>query len=163
MNSIINKNIDMDSVFFLSDLIGNQVRLNNKKIGKLDDLIIVEQEKLPEVTYIIVSRSFGHKTLMIPVNQVSSFARDVIVVDIESIESYEGEPEENQVLLKDHILDKKVIDLDDNDIDIVYDVKLLLLGRRMYVTDVDFSRYGMIKRDRAELCCRIHLSSGGSF
>ena len=146
MNSFIKKNFDADFVFFLSDLIGNQVRLNNKKIGKLDDLIIVEQEKLPEVTYIIVNRPFGHKSLMIPVNRVSSFSRDVVIVDIESIKGYEGEPEENQVLLKDHILDKKVIDLDDNDIDIVYDVKLLLRGRRMYVTDVDFSRYGMIKR-----------------
>ena len=146
MNSFIKKNFDADFVFFLSDLIGNQVRLNNKKIGKLDDLIIVEQEKLPEVTYIIVNRPFGHKSLMIPVNRVSSFSRDVVIVDIESIKGYEGEPEENQVLLKDHILDKKVIDLDDNDIDIVYDVKLLLRGHRMYVTDVDFSRYGMIKR-----------------
>lgn len=146
MNSIIKKNSGTDTVFFLSDLIGNPVRWNNKKIGKLDDLIIVEHEKLPEVTHATVSRPFGHKSLMIPVNRVSSFGRDVIVVDIDSIEGYEGEPEENQVLLKDHILDKKVIDLDDNDIDIVYDVKLLLRGRRMYVTDVDFSRYGLIKR-----------------
>ncbi len=146
MNSIIKKSSDTDTVFYLSDLIGNPVRLNNKKIGKLDDLIIIEHEKLPEVIYITVSRSFGHKSLMIPISRVSRFGRDTIIVDIESIESYEGEPEENQVLLKDHILDKKVIDLDDNDIDIVYDVKLLLRGRRMYVTDVDFSRYGLIKR-----------------
>ena len=61
-------------------------------------------------------------------------------------ENFEREPEETQILLKDHILDKKVIDMDDNEIDVVYDVKLVLRNGKLYVTDVDFSKYGLLKR-----------------
>ncbi len=145
MNTFVKDSTDQE-IFFLSDLIGKPIRFNGKKVGKLDDLLIIEHSRLPEVTHIIVSRPFGHKSLMIPFNRVSNFSRDAVVVNIESLENHEKEPEENQLLLRDHVLDKKVIDLDDNDIDIVYDVKLLLRGHRMFVTDVDFSRYGLFKR-----------------
>ena len=50
------------------------------------------------------------------------------------------------MLLNDHVLDKKVLDMDDNEIDVVYDVKLVLRNRILYVTDVDFSRYALLKR-----------------
>ena len=146
MNTIVKTNTDQDAMFFLSDLIAAPVRFNGKKIGKLDDLLIIEQSRLPEVTHIIVSRPFGHKSLMVPFNRVSDFSPSSVIVDIESMESYEKEPEENQLLLKDHVLDKRVIDLDDNEIDVVYDVKLLQRRGRMFVTDVDFSRYGLLKR-----------------
>ena len=69
-----------------------------------------------------------------------------IIVDLDSVEKYEGEPAESQVLLNDHILDKKVLDMDDNEIYVVYDVKLALRNKILYVTDVDFSRYALLKR-----------------
>ena len=135
-----------EHVFFLSDLIGAKVFVQGKKIGKLYDLVIREQEKIPEVTHAIVSRPFGHKSLLVPFERVSELSHVKVILDIPDVAPFEGEPEENQVLLKDHILDKKVIDLDGNEIDIVYDVKLVLRNRRLYATDVDFSRYGLLKR-----------------
>lgn len=144
MNTVIDKSTE--AIYFLSDLIGAKVIVQGKKVGKLADLLIVEQDKLPEVTHVIVNRPFGHKSLLVPFERVAEQSRNKIVLDIESVQAYEGEPLETQVLLKDHILDKKVIDLDGNDIDIVYDVKLQLRNRRLYVTDVDFSRYGLLKR-----------------
>ncbi len=133
-------------VFFLSDLIATPVYLHNKKIGKLNDLLIREYEKLAEVTHLIVTRPFGHKALLVPYAQVLVFDRERITVELADLAAYEQEPEGPQVLLKDHVLDKKVIDLDGKEIDIVYDVKLQMRDRRLYVTDVDFSRYGLLKR-----------------
>ncbi len=144
MNPPIDK--PAETSYFLSDLIGAKVIVQNKKIGKLDDLLIRENEKIPEVTHLIVSRHFGYKSLLVPFEHVADLTPDKVVLDISDIKPFEGEPEENQVLLKDHILDKKVIDLDDNDIDIVYDVKLVLRNRKLYATDVDFSKYGLLKR-----------------
>lgn len=135
-----------ETSYFLSDLIGTKVIVQGRKVGKLDDLLIRENEKIPEVTHIIVSRNFGYKSLLVPFERVVGLEQDKVVLDILEITPFEGEPAENQVLLKDHILDKKVIDLDDNDIDIVYDVKLVLRNRRLYATDVDFSKYGLLKR-----------------
>jgi len=144
MNTFIDKKTE--KVYFLSDLTGAKALINGKKIGKLGDLIIRESDKIPEVTHIVVSRPFGHKTLLVPFERVKTLERHEIVLNISDTASFEGEPEENQVLLKDHILDKKVIDLDGNEIDIVYDVKLVLRNGRLYATDVDFSRYGLLKR-----------------
>jgi CBS domain-containing protein/sporulation protein YlmC with PRC-barrel domain len=144
MNPPIDK--PTETSYYLSDLIGAKVIVQGRKVGKLDDLLIRENEKIPEVTHIIVSRNFGYKSLLVPFDRVTDLGQDKIVLDIPEITPFEGEPAENEVLLKDHILDKKVIDLDDNDIDIVYDVKLVLRNRRLYATDVDFSKYGLLKR-----------------
>ncbi len=144
MNPFIDKSTETS--YFLSDLIGAKVMVQGKKIGKLDDLLIREHEKIPEVTHLIVTRSFGHKSLLVPFERVDELGHDMVVLDILDISPFEGEPADAQVLLKDHILDKKVIDLDDNEIDIVYDVKLVLRNRKLYATDVDFSKYGLLKR-----------------
>ena len=136
----------LDQVFFLSDLAGIPVRNLSKKIGKLDDLLIVEHEKVAEVTHVIVSRPFGHKSLLVPINKVDELKNTGAELSLQNIEAFAGEPEDNQILLKDHILDKKVIDLDGNEIDVVYDVKLVLRNGSLYATDVDFSRYGLLKR-----------------
>jgi magnesium transporter len=144
MTTFIDKNIE--SSYFLSDLVGAKVFVNGKKVGKLNDLLIKEHEKIPEVTHIIVTRPFGHKSLLVPFELVDELSHDKIVLVIPDITPFEGEPEEKQVLLKDHILDKKVIDLDGNEIDIVYDVKLVRRSGKLYATDVDFSKYGLLKR-----------------
>jgi magnesium transporter len=148
MNNVLDSRFPdrQEIVIFLSDIIGSKVFFQEKKIGKLSDIAIIEQEKVPEVTHITVKRSFGYKPLLVPWEKVTEFSRDRVAVEIGSIEACEGEPEESQVLLRDHVLDKKVIDMDDKEIDVVYDIKMILRGGRLFVTDVDFSRYGLLKR-----------------
>ena len=60
----MNQSIDKptETTYFLSDLIGTKVIVQGKRVGKLDDLLIRENEKIPEVTHIIVSRHFGYKS-----------------------------------------------------------------------------------------------------
>ena len=101
-----------ESVYFLSDVIGLKVLVRGRKIGKLNDLAIREHEKLPEVTHLVVGRPFGRKPLLVPWERVVEIAPHHIVIDIDAEEEYEGEPEESQILLRDHVLDKKVIDLE---------------------------------------------------
>jgi CBS domain-containing protein len=147
MNTTIEKQQELvEGVYFLSDIIGTKVFNHDKKIGKLRDIAIIEQEKLPTVTHFIVHRPFGHKPLMVPWERVILVTPREIIVDLDSVEKYEGEPAESQVLLNDHVLDKKVLDMDDNEIDVVYDVKLMACNKMLYVTDVDFSRYALLKR-----------------
>jgi len=135
-----------EDVYFLSELLGVKVMLHSKKIGRIADILIVEEEKLPYVTHFLVKRPFGYPSLLIPWENVKSVTTKVIVIDIEKVEDFVGKPAENAVLLKDHILDKKVLDIEDRDVDVVYDVKMVLRNGWLYVTDVDFSRYGLLKR-----------------
>jgi CBS domain-containing protein/sporulation protein YlmC with PRC-barrel domain len=134
-----------EAVYFLSEIKEKKVLLNGKKIGWLSDIVIVDADKAAEVTHIVVERPFGYPSLLIPWEKVVSI-NDVVTVAIESVEKYEGKPAENMVLLRDHILDKKVLDLNGNEVEVVYDIKLVLRNNRLYVSDVDSSRYGLLRR-----------------
>ncbi|MHB8714796.1 MAG: magnesium transporter MgtE N-terminal domain-containing protein [Sulfuricaulis sp.] len=136
----------MTNVFYLSEIIGRRIFLGPKKLGTLHDMVIVETGKLPEVTHLIISRSFGYHSLCVPWDKTAVITDTEIVIDIASIEQYEKEPERSSILLKDYILDKKVLDLDDNEIDVVYDVKMAVRNGKLYATDVDFSRHGLLRR-----------------
>ncbi|MDA8420243.1 MAG: PRC-barrel domain-containing protein, partial [Pseudomonadota bacterium] len=136
----------MTAAFYLSEIIGRKIYLGARRLGKLHDLVIVETTKLPEVTHIVVARPFGHHVLLVPWDRVVVITETEIVVDLGRIEDYEKDPVRSGILLKDYILDKKVLDLDDNEVDIVYDVKLLSRNGRIFVTDVDFSRSRLLRR-----------------
>lgn len=135
-----------ETTYFLSEILNKKVTLRGKKIGKLLDIIFIETEKIPEVTYFIVGRPFGYPSLIVPWASVKEIKDNGIVIDIENAANFEGEPTEEQVLLKDHILDKKVLDMEGNEVEVVYDIKLVLRNNKLYVSDVDFSRYGLLRR-----------------
>jgi ribosomal 30S subunit maturation factor RimM len=57
MNTLIEKKQEtVEAVYFLSDLLRTKVLNGDKKIGKLQDIVIVEQGKLP-----VVTRSLGNE------------------------------------------------------------------------------------------------------
>ncbi len=133
-------------VTYLTDILGARVSARGKKIGRLWDLIIAEAQPFPEVTKILVKRPFGEPRLLIPWEKVKLLKRNEIVVSIEGTKEYETELQPADILLKDHILDKKVIDMEDREIEIVYDVKMLAKGNRLLVTDVNISHYRFLRR-----------------
>ncbi|MDA8364165.1 MAG: CBS domain-containing protein [Gammaproteobacteria bacterium] len=150
----------MTTAFYLSEIIGRKVFLGARKLGKLHDLVIAETGKLPAVTHFVVARPFGHHALLIPWEQVEVITETEVVVRLEGIEQYEKDPARSSVLLKDYILDKKVLDLDDNEVDIVYDVKLVARNGKIYVTDVDFSRSRLLGRMGLSRLARLFSGNG---
>jgi CBS domain-containing protein len=112
------------------------------------DLAIIETGKLPEVTQVVVDRPYGHPALTIPWDKVLLISNHEVVLDIaeESLAQFERAPQENLILLRDHILDKKIIDLDDHDVEVVYDVKLAFQNGKLYAAEVDYSRYRALRR-----------------
>lgn len=50
------------------------------------------------------------------------------------------------MLVRDYLFDKKVLDMEDSEVEIVYDIRLLKRNGKLYVTDVDISRYGLFRR-----------------
>jgi len=135
-----------EQAYFLTQLLGTKVILRGKRIGKLEDLVIVENGKIPLVTHFYISRPFGNPALLIPWEKVQSISTKTIIVDIESLQKYEASPGQDTLLLKDYILDKKVLDLEGREVEVVYDVKLVMINNKLYVSDVDVSRYGLLRR-----------------
>jgi len=137
----------IEQEFFLSEILGRRVFVKKKQIGRLSDLAIVETGKLPEVTHVVVSRSFGYPPLTVPWDRVRLISNQEIVLDIsEETSQFERVPRDNLILLQDHILDKKILDLDDHEVEIVYDVKLAFQNDKLYAAEVDFSHYRALRR-----------------
>lgn len=145
-NSIYTNKRRAEQLYFLSELLGAKVILGGKKIGKLADVLIVEDGRIPLVTHFYVTRPFGNPALLVPWEKVRSITNKEIVIDIESLEKYEADLGKDALLLKDYVLDKKVLDMEGREVDVVYDVKMVVIDNKLYVSDVDFSRYGLLRR-----------------
>lgn len=147
MNTTIENNKNgVEQIYSLTDIIGYKVMLRDKRIGRLADLVVVVQAKLPEVKHIAVTRPFGNPTLLVPYEKVLSIEPKQVTIDVDALDAYVRELGPDEVLLKDHVLDKKVVDIDGREVEIVYDIRLVKRSGRLYVTDVDVSRYGLLRR-----------------
>lgn len=134
--------------FFLSEILDRRVFVKSRGIGRLSDLAIVETGKLPEVTHLVVKRPYGHATLTIPWEKVLLISNHEVVLDMseEMLAQFERPPQGNLILLHDHILDKKILDMDDHEVEVVYDVKLAFQNGKLYAAEVDYSRYRALRR-----------------
>lgn len=147
-----------DLQILLSDILNVPVLRSGKKIGSLSDLVIVETAKVPEVRSLYVTRSFGNPSLLIPWEFVHTLTGRGIEVTIGELEPYEAEPAEDVILLRDYVLDKKVIDLEENEVEIVYDIRLVLRNKKLYVTDVDTGKAARLRRLRLGLLAKLLYS-----
>lgn len=131
---------------FLSEILGRRVFIRTNHVGRLGDVAIVETGKLPEVSHFIVERSFGYPSLLVPWSKVSLISNTEIIISEGEVETYESASHEGHILLKDHILDKKILDMDDREVEVVYDVKLVLQNDKLYASEVDYSRNRLLRR-----------------
>ncbi len=138
----------LQTEFFLSEILNRRVFARTLRIGRLGDLAIVETRNFPEVTQLVVERPYGYPALTIPWDTVLLISNHEIVVDLgeEMLPQFAHAPQENLILLHDHILDKKILDMDDHEVEIVYDVKLALQNGKLYAAEVDYSRYRALRR-----------------
>ena len=138
----------LEHEFFLSEILDRRVFVKRHQIGRLSDLAIVETGKLPEVTQVVVARPYGYPALTIPWDKVLLISNHEVVLDIaeENLAQFERAPQEHLILLHDHILDKKIIDMDDHEVEVVYDVKLAFQNGKLYAAEVDYSRYRALRR-----------------
>ena len=148
-----------DLEILLSDILNVPVLKSGKKIGSLNDLVIVETAKIPEVRFLYVSRSFGNPALLIPWEHVHTLTGRGIEVTISDTKPYEAEPAEDVILLRDYVLDKKVIDLEENDVEVVYDIWLVLRNKKLYVTNVDTGKAARLRRLGLGFLAKVFYSS----
>ncbi len=118
--------------FLLSDVIGWKVRTKaGVKLGKLKDFVAKDDPKYAEVTHLIVGRPYGDPSLKIPWSEVLQFGPHEIVVQNPPEGTYaEIGPDENLLLLRAKVLDKRVLDTTGFAVEVVYDIQLLLVENK---------------------------------
>jgi magnesium transporter len=138
----------LETDLFLSELLGRKVFLKQQRIGRLADLAVTETGKLPAVSHLLVKRPYGYPTLTVPWDKVLMISNTEVVLDLgtEPSATYERPLPEGVVLLHDHILDKKILDMDDHEVEVAYDIRLAFQGGTLYASEVDFSHYRALRR-----------------
>jgi CBS domain-containing protein/sporulation protein YlmC with PRC-barrel domain len=136
----------VEEAFYLTELLGARVYANDRKLGKLKDVVAVDQGKLAEVTHFQIGRPFGDPSLLVPLPKVRSFGLREIVLENGDPDSYVRALQPEEVLLRDYLLDKKVLDMEDREVEVVYDMRLVRTNGKIYVSDVDISRYGLLRQ-----------------
>jgi magnesium transporter len=146
MNGTTTIKNSVEEVFFLTDLLGARAYFNDRKVGKLKDMIALDQGKRAEVTHFQIARPFGEAPLLVPLSKVRSFSSREIIVNNGDPGSYVRELRPEEVPLRDYLIDKKVLDTEDREVEVVYDIRLVRTNGNLYVSDVDISRYGLLRR-----------------
>jgi len=146
MNGTTTVKNSVEEVFFLTDLLGAHAYFNDRKIGKLKDVIALDQGKVAEATHFQIARPFGEATLLVPFSKVRSFSPREITVNNGDPASYVRELRPEEVPLRDYLIDKKVLDTEDREVEVVYDIRLVRTNGNLYVSDVDISRYGLLRQ-----------------
>ena len=137
--------------FFITELIHDKVLASRgdrrEELGTLSDLEIRLGGRYPEVVTLIVGRSFGRPPLEVPFKYVTSIDTKRTIVDVPAgVKLREFGGGSSRILVKDMVLDKKIIDTDEYEVEIVYDIHLLHAEGRMLVVHVDVTTAGMLRR-----------------
>src|SRR5262249_172378 len=96
--------------FNLSELLDVPVVAKGGRIGRLDEMVMGDGDKFAEVTDVCIAGPLGRPTLFVPWEKIVSLGTDQVVVDLEDAEAFATAPPPSAILLKDYILDKKVLD-----------------------------------------------------
>ncbi len=139
------------TVFFMSEVLKKPALLKSGiNIGKIKDIAVkINEGHYPEATHIVVSRPWGHPDLLIPWSKVSDISERQAVVDIsENLENFAAAPggADDLILVNEKIMDKKIIDMEDREVEVVYDIQLVSAEGKLYLTHVDASQSGLLRR-----------------
>jgi sporulation protein YlmC with PRC-barrel domain/CBS domain-containing protein len=132
---------------YLSEILGRPViDLEGKPVGKLRDVIVRPWAEFPHplIEAIAVERKNGVE--YIPFAAVAALLSPVIPLKYRADEIPVCKLEEGDVLLSRDVLDKQIIDTDGARVVRVNDVEFVWVNGTIYVSNVDVSWLGIIRR-----------------
>lgn len=134
--------------FLLMSVLDKKTRTRSGAVlGKLRDFVFVDDPKYAEITGLVIGRPYGRPPLNVPWASVLEIDQTGVVVR-DPVDG--GYPElkhaEDMLLLRGKILDKKILDLEGFDVEVVYDIQLLLVENHLFIVAADVSRDAMMHR-----------------
>ncbi len=133
---------------YLSEMIGRPVTdLDGLSVGKLKDVIVRPWAEFPHpLIEAVTVEEKGGNTRYLPFTAVAALLAPVIPLKFRADEVPNFEVQEDDVLLSRDVLDKQIIDTDGARVVRVNDVELLRVNGTIYVSNVDVSWLGIIRR-----------------
>jgi CBS domain-containing protein len=132
---------------YLSEIIGRSVTdLDGKLVGKLKDMVVRNWADFPHPLIEAVEVESKGKTIILPFAAVAALLSPVIPLKYRSDEIPDFNLKEDDVLLSRDVLDQQIIDTDGARVVRVNDVELVRVNGTIYVSNVDVSWVGVMRR-----------------
>jgi magnesium transporter len=132
---------------YLSEIIGRPViDLDGVAVGKLVDVVVRAWEKFPNPLIEAVAIESKRGRQVLPFMAVAALFSPVIPLKYRLDEAPSFEVNEEDVLLARDVLDKQIIDTDGARVVRVNDVELVRVNGTIYVSNVDVSWVGVVRR-----------------
>jgi magnesium transporter len=133
---------------YLSEIIGRPVTdLDGKSVGKLRDVVVRPWAEFPHPLIEAVTIEIKGGTIRyLPFAAVAALLTPVIPLKYRGEEMPLFDLKEDDVLLSRDVLDKQIIDTDGARVVRVNDVELIRVNGTIYVSNVDVSWLGIIRR-----------------
>jgi magnesium transporter len=133
---------------YLSEIIGRPVTdLDGNSVGKLKDVVVRPWAEFPHpLIEAVTVKIKGGATRNLPFTAVAALLSPVIPLKYRKDEVPAFELKEDDVLLSRDVLDKQIIDTDGARVVRVNDVELVRVNGTIYVSNVDVSWLGILRR-----------------
>ena len=133
---------------YLSEIIGRPVTdCDGKSVGKLKDVIVRPWAEFPHPLIEAVKIEVkGGEMRVLPYAAVAALLSPVIPLKYRGDEAPLYELKEDDILLSRDVLDKQIIDTDGARVVRVNDVELVRVNGTIYVSNVDVSWLGVVRR-----------------
>ncbi|HEY5520678.1 MAG TPA: CBS domain-containing protein [Candidatus Limnocylindrales bacterium] len=132
-------------MLYLSQVIGRPVRdMNGESIGKVADLIVAVGERYPPVTGLVI-RTDGRQ-IFLPWSSAAALDADGARLKTSTLDINKFHQRENEILLKQDLLDKQIVDIDGRRVVRVNDVSLDEISGSMRLVAVDVGVAGILRR-----------------
>jgi magnesium transporter len=136
---------------YLADLLRLQVRIENqdKRLGKLSDLVVVLKEPYPEAVGLYLEHGWGKPTEFVPWDRVRRIEQRAVIVkppdgDAEAYPVFNDQP--GWMLIDSHLVGRSILDMDGRRTEVVNDVQLLESKGHLILVHVDTSLRGILRR-----------------
>jgi CBS domain-containing protein len=139
-------NINM--FLFISELLGRfVVDEDGVAVGKLADLKLRLGELFPMVATLVVKKRREKKLLELDWQEVQSLNTTMIRLNPGAVEKFRPlEVNPQEILLREELLDKQVVDTFGAKIERVNDIHLLIVNRDLRIVHVDYGIRGILRR-----------------
>jgi len=139
---------DLKMFLFFSELHGRTVvDSEGRTVGKLADLKVLLGELFPRITTLVVRKRRGKKLSALNWNDVESLNGRLVSLKPGAENRFAPlEVGNEEILLREDLLDKQVVDTFGAKIERVNDVHLLIVNRDLRIVHVDFGVRGILRR-----------------
>ncbi len=140
--------VDGDKVFvYVSELLGRKVfDAGGAKLGKIADLKVRLAESFPRISAVIVRRG-RRRNQALDWSEVAAFSDGRFVLKPGAAEKFAPlEVRSEEMLLKEELLDKQVVDTIGAKIERVNDIHLLIINNDLRIVHVDIGQRGILRR-----------------